>query len=738
MGKEEGYLPLFETKRAKGIVLYRIFAASIFAGICLIWIYRVSHIPKAGEDGRFGWIGLLGAELWFGFYWILTQASRWSPVYRHTFKDRLSQRYENELPGVDIFVCTADPTIEPPMMVINTVLSVVAYDYPPEKLSVYLSDDGGSEITYFALLEAAKFAKHWIPYCKKYNVEPRSPAAYFVSSDDAVDADHNQAADLSGIKKLYKDMENEVEDAVKLGRISEEVRSKHKGFSQWDTYSSRRDHDTILQIVIDGRDLNATDVEGCVLPTLVYLAREKRPQYHHNFKAGAMNALIRVSSNISNGQVLLNVDCDMYSNNSKAVRDALCFLMDEAEGNEIAYVQFPQNFENDTKNELYSNSLRVISEVEFHGLDGYGGPLYIGSGCFHRRDTLCGRKFIKGCKSEMKWEISRKREETGIHELEENSRSLASCAFEENTEWGKEMGLKYGCPVEDVITGISIQCRGWKSVYCNPTRKAFLGIAPTTLSQTLVQHKRWSEGDFQILLSKYSPVWYAYGNISLGLQLGYCCYCFWASNSMATLFYSIIPSLYLLRGVSLFPQVSSPWLIPFAYVIIAKYTWSFVEFLWSGGTILGWWNDQRIWLYKRTTSYLFAFIDTILNSLGYSDSAFVITAKVSDEDVLHRYEKEVMEFGASSPMFTILATLALLNLFCFLGVVTEAIMGEGMTKLYETMPLQILLCGVLILINLPLYQALYLRKDKGKMPSSIAFKSMAFSVFACICFKNLY
>jgi hypothetical protein len=29
-----------------------------------------------------------------------------------------------------------------------------------------------------------------------------------------------------------------------------------------------------------------------VLPTLVYVAREKRPQYHHNFKAGAMNALV--------------------------------------------------------------------------------------------------------------------------------------------------------------------------------------------------------------------------------------------------------------------------------------------------------------------------------------------------------------------------------------------------------------------------------------------------------------
>ena len=47
-----------------------------------------------------------------------------------------------------------------------------------------------------------------------------------------------------------------------------------------------------FQILIDGRDPNAKDKDGFVLPTLVYLAREKRPQHHHNFKAGAMNALV--------------------------------------------------------------------------------------------------------------------------------------------------------------------------------------------------------------------------------------------------------------------------------------------------------------------------------------------------------------------------------------------------------------------------------------------------------------
>ena len=72
---------------------------------------------------------------------------------------------------------------------------------------------------------------------------------------------------------------------------------------------------------------------------------------------------LRVSSSISNGKVILNVDCDMYSNNSQSVRDALCFFMDEEKGHEIAFVQFPQNFENVTKNDLYGSALLTINKV---------------------------------------------------------------------------------------------------------------------------------------------------------------------------------------------------------------------------------------------------------------------------------------------------------------------------------------------------------------------------------------
>ncbi|KAM6552579.1 hypothetical protein CsatB_013341 [Cannabis sativa] len=742
MGKMENNndekMSLFESKKGRGRMIYRVFGSSIFVGICVIWFYRLSFIPKQGQIGRWAWIGLLAAELWFGFYWILTQSHRWNQLYRNTFKDKLSQRYDDsELPCVDIFVCTADPTIEPPLMVINTVLSVMSYDYPSEKLSVYLSDDGASDLTFYALIEASNFAKHWIPYCKKFQIEPRSPAAYFksnISSSSSIKDSHDQARAFVIIKEIYEEMATRIEKVTKWGQLSEEDKSKHNAFtfSHWDSSWSRSNHHTILQIIIDGREQNGKDVGNCTLPTLVYLAREKRPQFHHNFKAGAMNALIRVSSEISNGEIILNVDCDMYTNNSQSIKDALCFLLDEEQGHEIAYVQFPQKFENVTKNDLYGNDLRTISSVEFHGLDGYGGPLYIGSGCFHRRDVLSGRKF--GTEFEKK----ENRERESVRELEEKAKELASCSCEKNSLWGKEMGLKYGCPVEDVITGLSIQSQGWKSVYCNPTRPAFLGVAPTSLDQVLVQHKRWSEGDLLIMLSKYSPAWYAYNKISLGLQLGYSAYCLWAPNCLATLYYSFIPSLYLLNATPLFPKVSSPWIIPFVYVIFAKYTYSLVEFLWSGGTVLGWWNEQRIWLYKRTTSYLFAFIDTILNLLGVTNSAFVITAKVTDEDVSERFEKEIMEFGTTSPMFTILAVLATINLFCFIGVAKEVVVGKDIARVFETMSMQILLCGVLILINLPLYNGLFLRKDKGKMPSSLTVKSVAFALFICTCFTFMY
>ena len=179
--------------------------------------------------------------------------------------------------------------------------------------------------------------------------------------------------------------------------------------------------------------------------------------------------------------------------------------------------------------------------------------------------------------------------------------------------------------------------------------------------------------------------------------------------------------------VILHQQISNSWVLPFAFVMFVHRAYSLGEFVLCGCTFQGWWKDQRMWLFKRTTSYFFGYI---LKLLGFTKSAFVITTKVADDDVSKRYEQEVMEFGTSSPMFTILATLALLNAFCFIGGI-KRVTKDVETLVWEQFTLQILLCKLLVFIDLPVYQALFLRKDNGSMPTSVTYRSIMFSLLAC-------
>ncbi|XP_061337624.1 cellulose synthase-like protein E6 [Gastrolobium bilobum] len=636
---EEDRVPLFETKEARFRGVYKMLATTILGGIGLIWLYRLTNMPTGKGEGRWAWIILLVSEVAFGLYWIITQSVRWRIVYQTPFKDTLSLRYdEDNLPAVDIFVCTADPILEPPCMVINTVLSAMAYNYPSNKLSVYLSDDGGSQLTFYALLKASVFSKHWVPFCRRFNVEPRSPEAYFAGQNCSTSSIEYRQAWLF-IKKLYEDMKGEIESAVAKGKIPENERNEHREFSEWNPKTTKQDHQPIVQIIIDGRDTNAVDEDGIQLPTLVYMAREKRPNHPHHFKAGAMNALIRVSSEISNAPFILNLDCDMYPNNADTIQETLCFFMDETRGPEIAFVQYPQSYNNITKNDHYSNSVPVVNEFELAGICGYGASLYCGTGCFHRRESLSGtslRDYRTKCYNKPKREDNRT-----VNELNEASKALVTCTYEQGTQWGKEMGLVYGIPVEDIATGLAISCRGWKSIYYNPERKAFMGVAPTTLDVALVQHKRWSEGMFQIFCSKYCPFIYGHGKINLGVQMGYCIYLLWAPMSLPTLCYVIVPPICLFHGIPLFPQLSSLWFLSFAYAFLATNAFSLCEHLSCGSTVKSWWNLQRMRLFRRTTSHLFAFIDTVTKQLGLSETNFDITDKVVTEEVQKRYEEEV-------------------------------------------------------------------------------------------------
>lgn len=50
---------------------------------------------------------------------------------------------------------------------------------------------------------------------------------------------------------------------------------------------------------------------------------------------------------------------------------------------------------------------------------------------------------------------------------------VISCGYEDNSEWGKEIGWIYGSITEDIVTGMVMHTRGWRSIYCSPPRPAF-------------------------------------------------------------------------------------------------------------------------------------------------------------------------------------------------------------------------------------------------------------------------
>ncbi|XP_073063953.1 cellulose synthase A catalytic subunit 5 [UDP-forming]-like isoform X2 [Primulina eburnea] len=380
-------LPISSSK----ISPYRIIIVIRLAILGLFFHYRILH-PVNDAYGL--WLTSIICEIWFAVSWIFDQLPKWYPIERETYLDRLSLRYEkegkpSELAPVDIYVSTVDPMKEPPLITANTVLSILAVDYPIDKVACYVSDDGAAMLTFEALSETSEFARKWVPFCKKYSIEPRAPEWYFVQKVDYLKdkVEPTFVRERRAMKREYEEFKVRINGLVATAqKVPEDGWTMQDG-TPWPG-NNVRDHPGMIQVFLGQNGVR--DIEGNELPRLIYVSREKRPGFEHHKKAGAMNSLIRVSAVISNAPYLLNVDCDHYINNSKALREAMCFMMDPQSGKKICYVQFPQRFDGIDKHDRYSNRNVVFFDINMKGLDGIQGPIYVGTGCVFRRQALYG------------------------------------------------------------------------------------------------------------------------------------------------------------------------------------------------------------------------------------------------------------------------------------------------------------------------------------------------------------
>uniref|UniRef100_A0A151U489 Cellulose synthase A catalytic subunit 5 [UDP-forming] n=1 Tax=Cajanus cajan TaxID=3821 RepID=A0A151U489_CAJCA len=245
-------------------------------------------------------------------------------------------------------------------------------------------------------------------------------------------------------------------------------------------------------------------------------------------KAGAMNALMRVSAVLSNAPFALNLDCDQYINNSKVLREAMCF-------------------------------------INMKCLDGIQGPMYVGTGCVFIRQALYGyghllRKVAAGLHAAALVLVTQ-----STSDVEESDQELEGFDGEEESSCRQSpvfiasaIGWLYGSVTEDKLTGFNMHCKGWKSVHCMPKKAAFKGSAPINLSDRFHQVLKWASGSTQIFFSCYYPLSDGYsGKLKCLQRLAYTSSIVYPFTSIPLLIYCTIPAVCLLTESSSFPTVGS-------------------------------------------------------------------------------------------------------------------------------------------------------------------------------------
>ncbi|XP_062074606.1 cellulose synthase-like protein G3 [Humulus lupulus] len=739
--KTTGAPPLHKAELSRLTIPNRIFAA-VYASAVVTLLYHhavtlaslLFHYSTTTKiSSLFISTAFLVSDVVLAIVWTTTQSFRMRAIHRQEFPENINillkskECEEEEFPAIDVFVCTADPYKEPPMNVVNTALSVMAFDYPAGKVSVYISDDGGSALTLFAFMEAAKFAVHWLPFCRENDVVDRCPEAYFAAANLS---SSSSSSDIERIKTMYESMKVRVENVVERGKVGDENitgEDERLAFNKWTDGFTRQDHPTVIQVIL--HNIKDKDTSGHAMPNLIYVAREKRRTSAHHFKAGALNALIRVSATLTNSPIILTLDCDTYSNDPQTPIRVLCYLLDPEIESQVGYIQFPQRFRGINKDDIYGCEHKRLYTINPLGMDGLLGPNYVGTGCFFRR-----RVFFGGPSNLVLPEMNELSPNTVINKPKCSEQALdlahhvAGCNYEDRTQWGYKVGVRYGTTSEDIFTSYLVQCEGWKGIFCNPNKAAFYGDSPINLFDVLSQQKRWATGLLEILFCKYCPFTFGTKHIGILMSFTYGHNTLWPIWSIPITIYAFLPQLALLNGINVFPKVSEPWFILYLFLLFGAYGQDLLDFIIYGGTFQRWWNDQRMWMIRGLSCFLFGLVEHTVKSLGFSSMNFNVTSKIINTEQSKRYEKGVFEFGHHSPMFVTLIMVAIINLVALVWGIKLVLLGGKVV--FEELFMQVIIAAFAVVNCMPIYGAMFFRcSDKGGVPT----KTTLLSTFLVSC-----
>lgn len=125
----------------------------------------------------------------------------------------------------------------------------------------------------------------------------------------------------------------------------------------------------------------------------------------------------------------------------------------------------------------------------------------------------------------------------------------------------------------------------------------------------------------------------------------------------------------------------------------------------------------------------------LLASLSLSTFEFNVTSKVLDTELSKRYEKGVFEFGLDLPLLLPVNVAALINLLALVMGIKEIVINNGR---FEDFLGQLFIAGFGMVNSWPIYEAMALRIDKGKMPIKTTIKSVCATLVICFVFSSAF
>ncbi|KAJ1381427.1 Protein kinase-like domain superfamily [Sesbania bispinosa] len=203
---------------------------------------------------------------------------------------------------------------------------------------------------------------------------------------------------------------------------------------------------------------------------------------------------------------------------------------------------------------------------------------------------------------------------------------VASYRYEYETDWGEQVGWIYGSINEDVLTGLAMHEKGWRSELCTPNPIAFTGCAPVGGPSSMAQQKRWATGLLEVFFTKHCPIFGTlFGKLSFRQCLAYMWIINWGLWPVAEVCYACLVAYCIITNSNFLPQ-DLGICIPIAFVAIYK-AYTLLECLISGMSIRAWWNNQRMSRIKAMNAGFCGFLSVLLKLLRISDTVFDITKK---------------------------------------------------------------------------------------------------------------